>query len=380
MIEKESVVPRYLQVKAILKDGILNQTLTHKLLPERELARRHGTSYMTVRRAVTELVDEGFLYREQGNGTFVCSPGRIAVKTFNLAFVIPTVVRGQIANPYFAHIFSGVQKRANEAHYSVLVSNRLDDLFPVCSQQRLRGPKRRVDGMIVVFPKNMPELLTTARFLPTVVADGHIESDPLPAVEVDNIAGAREAIAHMVNLGHHRIGHITGALDVSQGADRLAGYRQALADAGLAFDKNLVAEGDFEIDSGYAGAKRLLTGAVRPTAIFCGNDTMAAGAMRFIREHGLSIPRDISVMGFDDIFLAECLCPSLTTMRVPKEELGCLAVELVLSIIRGESTPQGPQRLPVTLVERESTAPPAEAAGGDYRTRATERRRGRQGE
>jgi DNA-binding LacI/PurR family transcriptional regulator len=157
-------------------------------------------------------------------------------------------------------------------------------------------------------------------------------------VDVDNVVGARMAVEHLLRLGHERVATITGPLNMCAGQDRLEGYRQALAARGIPVDEDLIAEGDFTEGGGRAAMRRLLPH--RPTAVFAASDMMAVGAIKVLREAGLRVPEDVAVVGFDDIPLASMVEPPLTTVRQPIEQLGSMAVELLVSLMEnpGEET------------------------------------------
>lgn len=173
----------------------------------------------------------------------------------------------------------------------------------------------------------------------------------------DERRAAAEMVEHLVSLGHRRIGHITGLKGHGAHAWRLAGYRDALRRAGIAFDESLVVPGDFTFASGVAGARALLDRRRPPTAIFAANDDMACGVMREAYERGLTIPGDLSVCGFDDTPASLLVSPGLTTVRQPCREIGCQAAESVLQSIRDPSLRQQ-ARVPYQVHLRESTAAP----------------------
>jgi LacI family transcriptional regulator len=161
-------------------------------------------------------------------------------------------------------------------------------------------------------------------------------------VDVDNRSAARQAVEHLIHLGHQRIGCITNAPSEYTGsADRLAGYRDALQAAGLPYDEQLVRFGNFAPESGYEMARSLLQESPQPTALFVASDVVAFGAMSAIRELGLTIPGDIALVGFDDVPLARYTNPPLTTIRLPATELGKKAGQTLVSLIqegKGEQT------------------------------------------
>jgi LacI family repressor for deo operon, udp, cdd, tsx, nupC, and nupG len=193
---------------------------------------------------------------------------------------------------------------------------------------------------------------------PIVVACEYLPNVDLPTVQIDNIAAAKQAAGHLVALGHRRIGFITGPVWNVLSHDRLYGYRDAMLEGGLALDEALVVNGDFSIRSGIAATKALLALPAPPTAIFASNDEMAFGAIRAVRDAGLRVPKDISVVGFDDIRFAAYVDPPLTTIRQPGQEIGRLAMTHLVRILSGERIADRRMLLPTELVVRGSTAAP----------------------
>lgn len=175
-------------------------------------------------------------------------------------------------------------------------------------------------------------------------------------VTMDDRAAVRELIAHLVGLGHRRIAHIQGHPDHSATEWRLQGYRDGLKDAGLPWRKSLVRPGQFTFESGVVGARALLRMDERPTAIFAANDDMAAGVLRVADEFGLSVPRDLSVCGFDDVPIARHVTPALTTVRQPTRDMGRLATQELLRAIR-EPAAGRMVAVDYTLQLRDSTGP-----------------------
>jgi len=172
------------------------------------------------------------------------------------------------------------------------------------------------------------------------------------------VAASQAAAAHLIALGHRRIGHIAGPAGNILSADRQRGYRAALAAAGIAFDGRLVAEGDFTFAAGAEAMRRLL--AVRPalTGVTCANDELAIGAIGAARAAGLRVPRDMSVVGFDDIQFAAAFDPPLTTIRQSRRAMGARAMEVLAGVLEGRPPARRRVLLPHTLVVRGSTAAP----------------------
>ena len=213
-----------------------------------------------------------------------------------------------------------------------------------------------IDGAIIVTPTvEIPH-----SSVPVVAIDPQAGTDMPMIVDVDNSGGARKATEYLLKLGHQRIGHIRGRDDLKSAHLREAGYRQALDNAGIALDEQLIQEGDYQHDSAVEAAGRLLDLPQPPTAIFAANDVSALAALSVATERGFSVPGDLSIIGFDDIPAAAQSTPTLSTVRQPLHEMGAHAVRILLSLLDGEEA-SAPQQLPAVLVPRDTTAPPRTA-------------------
>jgi LacI family transcriptional regulator len=195
--------------------------------------------------------------------------------------------------------------------------------------------------------------------VPTVLLNCHERARSHPAVVPAEQQGGYTATMHLVASGHRRIGFVNGEGWIEAAGDRLKGYRLALAEAGIAFDPALVREGDWQVDSGYAHALSLLEAPGRPSALFCANDLMALGALDAARELKLAVPRDLSVVGYDDQDLARYTHPPLTTVLLPNYEMGRWAAETLIARARGGQVENRVFKSECPLVSRDSVAPPA---------------------
>ena len=354
VVHRDALVPLYVQVKRKLQAAILDGTFTDAIPSERQLARQYDIAQMTARRAVMELVGEGVLYRRVGRGTFVCKPGTAARRTYAIGFALHPAVAGGPSNPYFAGVLRGAEAAARKQGYAVMFTSAIAELIEAADDGRRNHPGRKVDGVLAVALDDERAVRRAGRIVPVVVLDN--EFDRIDCVVADNVAGGRIATQHLVELGHTKVAHLAGPRSSAVGRDRLAGYRQAMAEAHLACDRRQVVRGAFDLESGYAAAGRLMSRRDRPTAIFCANDAIALGAMKRLRELHLSVPGDVSLVGFDDIDPAAMVDPALTTVRVPRERIGGLAAEVLLSLIEapGEPARAGKHVVDVSLVERAS--------------------------
>jgi LacI family transcriptional regulator len=217
------------------------------------------------------------------------------------------------------------------------------------------------DGLLLMVPLidheaqevNYLELLRQRQF-PYVLIDQMDEHKQSTVVDSTNWRGSYEATRYLIELGHWRIGFITGIMAIHSAGERLAGYKAALREAKMKVNETLIVEGDFHTTGGYKATQILLEQRPRPTAIFASNDMSAFGAMDAIRHAGLKIPKDISVIGFDDIPQASTTYPKLTTVRQPLHELGSLAVKLLLEQISSPESKPKQVTLETSLIVRDS--------------------------
>jgi LacI family repressor for deo operon, udp, cdd, tsx, nupC, and nupG len=197
--------------------------------------------------------------------------------------------------------------------------------------------------------------------VPLVAACEYIPRESFPQVTINNVDTAREAVRHLVELGHTSIAYLSGPNFNILEQQRLEGYRQALHDAGIATDASLILPGDFTFRTGVEAGRTLLAlkPASRPTALFAANDEMAIGLIKTARAAGLQIPDDLSVVGFDGIAYADYCEPTLTTIVQPRRDLGATAAaELIALMTNGRAEPQKDIKLPAMLMLRDSTRPP----------------------
>ena len=216
------------------------------------------------------------------------------------------------------------------------------------------------DGGLLIMPTESPDELVALlhQGYPFVVIDPREELPTgIPTVSSSNVTGAKEAVDHLIGLGHRRIGAITGPRELASMADRFAGYCAALASAGVLPNPELMHRGNLDVPSGRAAATALLDRPDRPTAIFAFNDNVAIGALNAARKRGLLVPRDLSVVGFDDTFQATIVTPTLSSVRQPLAEMGRMGVSLLIRLLEGQSVDALRLELSTTLVVRESTGP-----------------------
>ncbi len=222
------------------------------------------------------------------------------------------------------------------------------------------------DGLLLLLPNvndGYLDLVNQQRF-PCVLVNFDAKPMNVPVVAVENRIGARTAVEHLLELGHRRIGFIAGTNGTGQSGERHQGYLEALAAAGVAVDPALCVEGAFTQTGGYSATEQLLALAEPPSAIFSANDEMAFGAIDAISSKGLSVPDDISVVGFDDIPTSSYVFPKLTTMRQPYTSMAERAVDEVIDLIQGKEFSDRKISFPMQLMLRASTAPLAKRKPG----------------
>jgi LacI family transcriptional regulator len=261
---------------------------------------------------------------------------------------------------YFAAILAGAVESAYEQGMRLVLSATLRQHDREISLlETLRDGA--TDGAIILLPEETNEELEAlqASGYPFVVADPRVPlTDGIPAVSAAHRAGAKAATDHLLALGHGRIAHVSGPRGWAATEERIDGYHAALAAAGVPPARELLVDGDWEIQGGYEAGKRLLDLPERPSAIFAANDNMAFGVVRAARERGLAIPRDLSLVGFDDTELAQAITPPLTSVRQPLAELGRTAVSMLKRLVDGQRIEALRAELATRLVVRDSTAPP----------------------
>jgi LacI family transcriptional regulator len=328
----------------------------------RDVAARAGVSVTTVSHAL--------------NGTRYVSPdatARVQEAAHALGYVPSVVARGlkqnttrtlgmlvpNNSNPYFAEIIRGVEHQCYGAGYSLVLANSNDDPQRQVDHLRVLA-ERRVDGIVLVASGEDADILASCKDLrlPLVLLDREIDGLDADLIEVDHAGGAALATAHLLGLGHRRVACIGGPAELRPSAQREAGWRRALADAGIAPRADEFARGDFGPQGGAAAMRRLLSAPERPSAVFVCNDLMAIGALHAAHELGVDVPGALSVVGFDDIELAAYTWPPLTTVAQPKQAIGTGAADLLLERLQRGRNEARRMILHAALRERSSSAPP----------------------
>ena len=270
------------------------------------------------------------------------------------------VVVSDFANPFFTAVVRGVEEVAGAAQHSVILCNsdeRADKEHQYLDLLRAK----RIEGIILSpCDGSPPSSYRGLESTPLVFIDRDVPGIRADVVRVDNVRGAREAVAYLAELGHERIATIAGPQHLTTGVERLLGYREAMEAAGLTVRPDLVVTGNFKQDSGYDLARALLNLTPPPTALFVANNLMCLGAMVALNEAGLQIPAELSVIGFDDMDWAMLTRPPLTVVSQPAYDVGAAAAELLLKRLTTRDTSQRRTvLLTPELVVRSSTGPPS---------------------
>jgi DNA-binding LacI/PurR family transcriptional regulator len=309
----------------------------------KDIARVADVSHSTVSRALTDspLVSADTkariqrLAHDMGYSPDAQARSLVVGRTQTVGLVVTT-----ITDPFIGAVVQTIENTASDHGYTVILSSsNAEPDREIATVEMLRS--KRVDGVIVtssrvgaLYQDHLDRL-----GVPVVLLNSHsAQSGPYTfSITVNNRHGACLATEHLIRSGHRRIAYITGPADHSDDQERLAGYRQALAEARIAFDPALVVPGTGRTGGGERALPKLSALDEPPSAIFCYNDMTAIGLLRAARWAGLSIPRDLAVVGFDDIPFASYVYPSLTTVAQPKAEMGRQAMQMVLDLIEAEA-------------------------------------------
>lgn len=343
-------------------DNESNSPKKNRRVTIKDVARASGVSYATVSRVLSgyEFVKDSTRDRVMEAVErlgYVANPqarSLVSGRSQIIGLLVPNLDTG-----YVATITQGIDEELARVNYDVMLYTThrhpgKESFFVSTIANGL------TEGLLLIAPMFPTSYLDTLREqnFPYVLIDQADATENSSVVEATNWQGAFEATRYLNQLGHTRIAFIQGSLEVRSAVDRFRGYQAALVDCNIPFREELVLKGDYQQQTGYENAKKLLQSVdPPPTAIFASNDLSAFGAMAAVRESGLHIPDDISVIGFDDIPQASFVYPKLTTVRQPLEEMGRVAVKMLLEQIEDQSRP--PQRILMAtqLIIRDSCGP-----------------------
>jgi DNA-binding LacI/PurR family transcriptional regulator len=288
---------------------------------------------------------------ESGYRASAVARGLVTRQTRTIGLVVTTV-----ADPFTSEVVSGIEQTANDHGYSVFLADSNAD--PEREKRVVQSfAERRVDGIIVTSSRvgalYLP-MLSEMR-VPIILVNNQYPGAFAHSVTISNLEGVSAVATHLAGLGHRRIAYLGDRFGYQSDAERFAGYRAALDAARIRFSPELVVHGDGKPEAAMSAMDKLLELRHPPTAVCCYNDMSALGAMRSIRLHGLRVPEDISVAGFDDLFLASYTEPPLTTVRQPMRRMGQMAMEHLLMLISGEESVVK-IKVQSELIVRQSTA------------------------
>ena len=273
-------------------------------------------------------------------------------QTKTLGLVLPDIV-----NPFFPEIARGAEDRAWESGYSIIICNTDDDVDQENNYLHVLS-KKMVDGIILTHSANRNKEksgLERCR-IPIILIDRDYDSPNIMGkVLVDNTEASCKAVNYLIKKGYTKIAYIAGPLNTRTARDRLDGYKKALVENNLRYEDNLVMVGEYKTQWGSEAALSLLESEQDFQAIFCGNDLIAIGAMKKLKEKNITIPDDIAVMGFDDIYISSLVDPELTTIKQPNYKMGFEAVRIMIDYLEGKEIEEKNIILSTELIIRKSS-------------------------
>ncbi len=328
-----------------------------------DVARQAGVSAMTVSRVINNSGDISLETRERVEKAIAdlgYVPNALARSLHFKQTKTLALVLSDITNPFFTTLARGVEDAASEQGFSLIFCNT-DESESKEAEYLNVVLQKQVDGVLLVPVCYSGDSVTFLQEhkATVVVLDRRVSDVKVDTVRCNSEEGAYQLTRHLLDLGRTQIAILSGPQSVSTAIDRVAGYRRALAEARLSSCTELVYHGEYTITSGYQMALQALLVTPRPTALFTANNFITSGAVRAVREAGLRVPGDISIVSFDDLPMASDIGPFLTVAAQPAYEMGRRATELLLTRLSGEG-PAEPQEivLPTEIIIRESSAPP----------------------
>lgn len=333
--------------------------MDRKIATIQDVAQAAGVSTATVSRTLSKPSVVAKATREAVLNAVAATGYRVNATASNLrrqrtGTVI--VLLPNLANPFFSQILAGLASVLTPAQFGMLIADTQSGPDP---EERLRHylTSGQADGLILLDGTLSPDALSVAGRPPVVLACEWMGRD-LPSVRIENGKGAALAVGHLAQLGHRKIGHVTGPRGNVLTETRLDGFRSALSGLGLPCLDDWIIEGDFSMDSGAAAGRHWLGMADRPTGIFLSSDEMAIGFLGEVQRAGIRVPEDVSIVGFDNIEIAQHLSPGLTTIRQPRTQIGVRAAELLLTLIESGSLVGQSEVIEVEFIRRGSAARP----------------------
>lgn len=331
------------------------------LVTIKDVSQLAGVSKSTVSRYIAEngyVSEEKRKAIEEAIRALDYRPNKMARGLRSSRSDIVGLVVGDVASQFYALLAGGAQTACREAGKSLLVTSGYADQGHE-SRAIVELLDRSCDGLILYLENPLEESvakLIQKSGLPVVVF-GHDEYGVAHAnVAIDNRDGAYRSMKLLLEKGHRKIAHLTGPTNYRDTRDRLSGVKDALSEFGMSCDDIMVEHGQFWDEFGYEATRRLILGGQKFTAIFAGDDDIAAGCMQALKHHKIDVPKDVSVIGFDDNFHARYMSPALTTNRQPIEKAGEISVELLLDLLKKNDLTSPKHVLKTELIERESVS------------------------
>lgn len=309
-----------------------------------DIAKRAGVSRSTVSRVVNNQPNVNEKTRQRvldviqktGFSPNVAARTLVSQRSNTIGLVLPHSVSTFFTDPFYPHLIKGISQACNQYDFTLALfvagtKEYQEKLLPRLSSRGF------LDGVIIQSGHHadqsiIEELKRTS--LPMLVAGRPLYEDGVCFIDIDNVSAAEKAVRHLINCGRKKIGTITGPLSSTVGLDRLDGYRRAMNNSSLKYNDHSIIESDFTEPGGYEAMQKLIT--TKPDAVFAASDMLAIGAIRYIREAGYAVPKDIAVVGFDDLPIPMVDELELTTIRQPVVQFGFKAVEILIELIESD--------------------------------------------
>jgi len=325
----------------------------------KDIAKEANVSITTVSRVINN-IDEGvgkdtkekilkimkkLDYRPNG-----IARGLVTKKTNSLGLILP-----DITNPFFPDLVRGVEDTAHIYGYNIILCNTDDDIAKEKTYIEVLKEKC-IDGIVYTstIQSDYNNVNTLLKYdIPFVMLDRLIDVKGVPHIYDDGESGMYETIRYLIKNNHKRIAYISGPMTNYPAIQRYKGFKRALDEAGLRPDEDLILEGNFKMSGGFKCMTEIINKKKEFTAVACANDLMAVGALECLRGNSLRVPDDISVTGYDDIYVANVMTPKLTTVAQPTYDMGCMSARMLIKLIEGENS-EGEIILKPKLVIRES--------------------------
>jgi len=308
----------------------------------RDVAKLAGVSFKTVSRVINNdpyvssetLAKVKRVIEETGYRPNINARGLAVNRTFLIGLVIP-----EISSAAYAMMIHGVEEVSASQDYGLVLCSTRHSRKKEASLFESLAATRRVDGILLFSNRIDTSYITRMKEfgMPFVAIDRDVEDETIPCVYTNNRDGVYRTASHLISTGRSRIAYITPVIDTCTTVERLEGYERAMRDHGLYYQGRTIVDHTGDRSKGFTAMTRLLTREDPPDGVVAFNDLLAIGAMQAIKEHGLRVPEDIAVVGFDDIEAASLVEPALTTVRQPLDDIGQVACKMLLQLIKGES-------------------------------------------